>query len=314
MLGGLIAGALKGAGEGYATYAKGEMENQQRLDYATKILELQEQKELRVDEIRRGRDFADKKRDIEELDPMRIQSKVSETKAVGAAQTGVEVAREGELGPVKTANAVAQATALGPVQATNEGLLVGARTEAERKGQAAYGQDRQAREGVRARARDQHVESAGSAAQAGLAQFQLTELRAQSDLRKRLSQETDPAKRDALRTQLQDLTIGSSSRSYSDVVTAGDAYRKMADNLRRDAEKNAGSEEERQTLLRRAEDYEQQADYILRGAVGSRLPGGPKPKTDPSAPLPAPQTRAELERLPKGTRYTAPDGTTRTKQ
>lgn len=50
MLGGLIAGALKGAGEGYAIYAKGEMENQQRLDYAAKILELQEERDKRVEE------------------------------------------------------------------------------------------------------------------------------------------------------------------------------------------------------------------------------------------------------------------------
>lgn len=50
MLGGLIAGALKGAGEGYAIYAKGEMETQQKLDYATKILELQEERDRRVEE------------------------------------------------------------------------------------------------------------------------------------------------------------------------------------------------------------------------------------------------------------------------
>jgi hypothetical protein len=50
MLGGLIAGALKGAAEGYQTYAKGEMENQQKLDYQTKLTQLLEEKERRVEE------------------------------------------------------------------------------------------------------------------------------------------------------------------------------------------------------------------------------------------------------------------------
>ncbi len=50
MLGGLIAGALKGAAEGYQTYAKGEMENQQKLDYQTKLTQLLEEKEMRVEE------------------------------------------------------------------------------------------------------------------------------------------------------------------------------------------------------------------------------------------------------------------------
>ena len=31
-LGGLIAGAIGGAAQGYGTYAKGEMENQQKVD------------------------------------------------------------------------------------------------------------------------------------------------------------------------------------------------------------------------------------------------------------------------------------------
>lgn len=50
MLGGLIAGALQGAAEGYQTFAKGEMENQQKLDYQTKLTQLLEEKERRVEE------------------------------------------------------------------------------------------------------------------------------------------------------------------------------------------------------------------------------------------------------------------------
>ena len=58
-IGGLIAGALKGAGEGYTAVAKGELENQQKVDYAKQILEMQQQKELLIDEVKRGRDIRD---------------------------------------------------------------------------------------------------------------------------------------------------------------------------------------------------------------------------------------------------------------
>lgn len=56
---GLLSAALKGAGEGYSTYAKGELENQQKVDYQKQILAMQEEKDLRIDEIRRTRDVAD---------------------------------------------------------------------------------------------------------------------------------------------------------------------------------------------------------------------------------------------------------------
>lgn len=58
-LGGLIGAALKGGGEGYATAAKSEMEQQQKLDYAKQIAELQTQKELLIDAEKRKRNIAD---------------------------------------------------------------------------------------------------------------------------------------------------------------------------------------------------------------------------------------------------------------
>lgn len=49
-LNGLLSGAMKGFGEGYAGYAGVEMDKQAKLDYATKLSELQEQKEIRIAE------------------------------------------------------------------------------------------------------------------------------------------------------------------------------------------------------------------------------------------------------------------------
>ncbi len=276
MLGGLIAGALKGAGEGYATYAKGEMETQQKLDYATKILELQEQKDLRIDEIRRSRDFADKKRDIEEIDPLRIQSKVSETKAVGAAQTGVEVAREGELGPVKTANAVAQERAVGPVRAENEGLAAGARVKAEGQALTDLGKNKDYISAL------QTISTAkeGSAAktQAAAVMFELGQKKSIFDLRNQLSKLPvgDP-KREELTQQITDLS-GASIKSASDVISAATNWRMMAKDLRKDAE-NANSDEERNAIREQARQYEILADSIQRTVINQRVPGANVPKT-----------------------------------
>lgn len=58
-LGGLIGGVMKGTGEGYSKYAEVEMDKAAKIDYATRIMELQEEKDLRVDEIRRKRDITD---------------------------------------------------------------------------------------------------------------------------------------------------------------------------------------------------------------------------------------------------------------
>ena len=56
---GLISGALGGAAKGYNEYATSELRKQQEIDLAKQLLEAQEEKQLRIDEIRRQRDIAD---------------------------------------------------------------------------------------------------------------------------------------------------------------------------------------------------------------------------------------------------------------
>ena len=271
---GLIGAALKGASEGYATYAKGELENQQKLDYAKQILEMQEEKDRRVAEFTADLGVKTKKREIAEVDPLKIASDVNRTKQVGGAETEVLTDRTGKVGAAETDVLTNRETALRPgkIQTAEDTAL--AQGRAERTNMGAYANDPNARKGARAKAQDQHIESSGSVAQANLANYQLTQLRAVSDLKLQLSKlGKDDPKREDIKQQIDDLTLGTSAKSLSDVVTSAEAYRKMADNLRRDADKITDNEAERKTMLQRATEYETQADLILRGAVGKRLPG-----------------------------------------
>lgn len=273
MLGGLISAALKGAGEGYSTYAKGELENQQKLEYQKQIMEMQEEKDRRIAEFTADLGVKTKKREIAEVDPLKIASDVNRTRQVGAAETDVLANRTGVVGAAETSVLSGREDALRPgrIKTAKETAL--AQGEAERANAGAYANDPDARKGVQAKAQDQFVEGSGSKAQAELAKFQLTQLKAVADARTQLANEKDPVKREEISQRIQDLQLGTSTKSYSDVVTAAEGYRKMADNLRRDADKITDNEQERKAMLQRATEYEAQADYILRGAVGKRLPG-----------------------------------------
>jgi hypothetical protein len=160
-LSGLIAGALGGAAKGYTENAEAENKKRIQLDLQKELMALEEEKALRVDEVRRNRDFADKKRDIQELDPLRIQSKVGETTAVGGATTDVMVGREDALRPGKAATARAEADA---------------RADAERAALGAYAGDPNARAGTRAKAADSETSSQRAAAAASVANANLTNL------------------------------------------------------------------------------------------------------------------------------------------
>ncbi len=285
MLGGLIAGALKGAAEGYQTYAKGEMENQQKLDYQTKLTQLLEEKERRVAEFQANLGVETKKREVKEVAPLQAAADVNRTRLVGAAETDVLTDREkrkiNEIDPLKTAS-----------DAKREGALTEARGAAERKNLGAYADDPGARAGVRAKAADQEGPAAKTTAAA--ASFELAQKKAIADLRKKLSETTDPDQRTLFDQQIRDLS-GGSSKSYSDMVTAGDAFRKLADNLRRQLKDDPpDTQEEAEQIRARIRMYEDQAANVLGTTVGKRLGGdAAKPKAGaPAAPAAgAPWTR-----------------------
>jgi hypothetical protein len=59
MLGGLIAGALSGAAKGGNEVATMGLERENKIDLAKAMADIDEQKQLRIDEVTRGRDIAD---------------------------------------------------------------------------------------------------------------------------------------------------------------------------------------------------------------------------------------------------------------
>ena len=92
-LGGLIAAGLKGVGgaaQGVAEYAKGNLEQQRKLNYAAELSKMDEEKLMRVDQVKRERDL--------EYMPK-----------VGDAETGVMVRREQKMRPEKEETAKSEA-------------------------------------------------------------------------------------------------------------------------------------------------------------------------------------------------------------
>lgn len=280
MLGGLIAGALKGAAEGYTTVAKGELENQQKLDYQKQILQLTEEKDRRVAEFTADLGIKTKKREIAEIDPLKTESDANRTRVVGAAETGVLADRETQLGPIKAAN---------------EGLATGARVKAE--GQALTDLSKDKNYIAALQTISNAKEGSAATAQAAAVMFELGQKKAIVDLRTQLSKlpANDP-QREALTQRISDLS-GASIKSASDVISAATNWRMMAKDLRKDAE-SANSDEERDALRGQAQQYEQLADSIQRTIVNQRVPGANVPRTGgpagarPAAPAPAaPWTR-----------------------
>lgn len=164
-LGGLIAGALGGAAKGYVETSQSELRKQQSLDLQKQMMAMEEEKQLRMDEIRRNRDITQKKREIEEIDPLKANSDANRTRVVGGAETDVLARRENEMRPgrVATATALGEAEtgvlagrddALRPGKVATAKAVGEAQGEVERGNLAKYGSDSEARRGVRAKAQD----------------------------------------------------------------------------------------------------------------------------------------------------------------
>lgn len=164
-LGGLIAGALGGAAKGYVETSQSELRKQQSLDLQKQMMAMEEEKQLRMDEIRRNRDITQKKREIEEIDPLKANSDANRTRVVGRAETDVLQGREDALRPGRVATATAMGEAeTGVLAGREEALRPGkvatgkamgeAQGEVERGNLAKYGSDPAARSGARAKAQD----------------------------------------------------------------------------------------------------------------------------------------------------------------
>ncbi len=217
---GLLQGVMQGiqGGADAGVYAaKGLYDDQRKVDVSKQLADIEEEKLLRIDEVKRERDI----RDI----PIK-----------GQAETQVAVDR-----------------------GNNKDYLKAVGNEARAK----------------------HVESAGSIAQAALANFQLNSQKTIQDLRGKLAGTTDAAERDAINQKIADLSPNSKG-SYADVASVGNGYRMMAKEAREDV-KNAATDEERSAATKRAQDYEKMADAVFQSVTQKRV-GGTGKSDKPEAP------------------------------
>lgn len=257
-LGGLISGVMGGAAKGYTDYAK------QRLDVDIKkeLMAAEEEKLLRIDEIKRQRDI----RDIPAKGAAETGVQVDRTTAVGQAQTGVDVAREDALRPGRVATVKDTALATG---------------EAERENLAAYGSDANARAGARAKASDS--ESLSARMQGRLAQLGIEDRQTVQALIREYESPTTSSERKA---QIKE------SLTVRGIIKPGEFDTEKVTTESMDA---AGRTVKTERTQRRTPD-------------AAAAPAG-----GTSTPVKV-TSRAELEKLPKGTQYQAPDGSIRIKQ
>lgn len=137
-LSGLISGVMGGAAKGYGQYAEGELKKQQELDLRKQLMAAEEEKALRIDEIKRNRDIADipRKGAAETgvaVDRARalIPGEVERTRQVGAAQTDVEVGRAERMIPVKADETRQVGAATTGVMADRAPVLAAAEAQGE---------------------------------------------------------------------------------------------------------------------------------------------------------------------------------------
>lgn len=298
MLGGLIAGALGGAAKGYTQMAEGELQNQQRLDFQREISKMEEERLLRIDEIKRNRDVTDIGRRTSAQ--ATADAAAAPVRAQGeAAAAPIRAQGEAAAAPIRARGEVAGAVAKID-EATNVGLpqkkadyertefTAGAPLRSDQatergtlEGQA-FTAKVNAPGYTAAKARDTAAgESSASKATAAVANFELSQKKAIGDLRTQLTKTRDPEDRAFIEQQIKDLS-GTSTKSYGDMVTAAGHYRMLAQNLRKDAEM-AASDDERADMMTRARYYEQEADGILQTTKGLRLGKDAKPSSGPNS-------------------------------
>lgn len=140
-------GGIGGAADAAQRQARGHIEDERKLDLTKQLSALEEQRELRLMEARERAGFAGKKRDIEELTPLRQE----------AERKGKQAEFEQDMGnaPRKTAAEVEAAKA----RRRAEG-------DVDREQVVAQGTDKKYLGAVRAKRQAEHIESAGSAASA----------------------------------------------------------------------------------------------------------------------------------------------------
>ncbi len=207
--GGIIAGALGGAAKSVGEIAGDQIKNQQRLDLEKMLMQAREEMELRVDEIKRGRDTRDIGRNAEAkaaAAPVLAKGEAAATAARTRAELDAGVPEMKAEGDTRAYKAGGEKRDLEREDKNKSIRAEGvAKLDVKNMEDADYVSNPAAREAERARAKDRHVESAASSAQAELTRLTIDERREVQ----RLQREYDaapPEKKDAIRERIQMLT------------------------------------------------------------------------------------------------------------
>ena len=121
-IGGLIAGALKGGSEGVGTVAAMDIQQNQKLDYAKQLSDMDEVKQGRIADAQASRDLINK--------PLQAMAMIPSA-----------FANETQVGAVQTKNAVARAEALAPIAVDVASKSKKAELDVERTDTIAKGAD-----------------------------------------------------------------------------------------------------------------------------------------------------------------------------
>lgn len=290
IVGSALGQALANVGTTVGNLMVKRADEDERRAWQERVMQLEEEKQLRLDAIRRQRDTDDIGKRAEataqanlKVAPTNAQAAVvGETARLEAEATAGLPAKRAEsavAGEVAKADAIA-GSGLIAKQAGNKltewnagkPLREAGRQEAidgevDTQTQLAKNPDYLKARGTLATA----AEGSGTKAAAATAQFELAQKKLLADLRTNLSKTEDPAARKALENQIRDLS-GASTKSYSDMVSAGNAFRLMAGSLREQLRNNPPvSEAETADIEARIKSYETEAASILGATVDKRL-------------------------------------------
>lgn len=249
--GGIISGALQGGAKAVGNLAQGYIEDERRLDYAKQISDMEMEKQRRLEEFRTQNRYEDdvRRSDVNgQLYKNNMQAKRDETDL----QTEAQKTRDQN------------------------------RTRIAADDQIAFGQSAERQAGVRAEARARHIAGPGEA----LAAEQLRQLKTINNLRVKLSSTTDPDQREAIQSQIADMT--GNTKSQKDLTLAMASLTKAkSDALRvlKDPDSTDQAKEEAQSAL---------ADLDLTISFTKRQLGI---KDNPAAPKPGKPSGVDLRQF-----------------
>jgi hypothetical protein len=285
MLGGIIAGALKGASDSYGEYSKSQLDQRQKIDLQQRLLDMAEEKERRISEFKEDQRVSGIGRTAE------AEAKAAPIKVKG--EVAAELAKLDESGKAGLPEAqgkyvMRQLDAKAPA-IEKEALI---KSKAEASGQVAKTSVAGYVDSI---AKEDYAKSAGERSVAGISQQTQREASSKPNI-----------------TQAADGTyyVGvwdSKSKTMSTSVLTDPKGEPLKGT--RDLDARTKAMVDAKLIDARAELDPDSRKAII--AEVTELLGGSKGGA--GGALPAPKTREDLNKLPAGTRYTAPDGTTRVK-